>query len=422
MIEPRTHRARQAAWSLLSASALVASALLSGCGVLPGNAVGSPGPLVVMTWAPVGTSSTNMPGMLAMAQTFERYVNDEGGLAGRTLTVLTCNERDDTVAVANCAQRAADAKAVAVVGSYSEKGGSFTSALESAGIPYIGGYGITQDEFQSLMSYPVNGGLPALLVGSGQQLADLCKKVALVRPDTINGDQFPIFLDQGLKVGGRSAAADLPTMDDASDYSTVAARAVGDDKPSTCVSAVLGDHTSTFFDSLRRLGDQQPRVRLSSVLGSVQQSLVDSTGGPDSPLEDAYVTGWYPPASDPKWDEMKAVISEYAFGDDRLDAADPGVQTTWIAYCVFASVVRAMGEEDAVDARGVRHAMDRTTRLSTGGLTPDLGWTDSDLLDVPRHNRLVNSKVTYQVIRDGRLVQARPGFVDLSATLRRRAY
>lgn len=417
MTERRTHRARQAVVLLLAASAL-----LSGCGSLTGGAGGSPGPVVVMTWAPTGTNATNMPGMPAMAKVFEQYVNDAGGLRGRKLKVLTCNERHDAVAVTDCAQQAADAHAVAVVGSYSEEGSSFISALEADDIPYIGGYGITEDEYQSPMSYPVNGGLPALLAGSGLQLAGLCKKVALVRPDSITGDQFPIFLDQGLKAAGRQPATDLLAADDATDYTAVAEQAVGDDKPSTCVSAVLGDHTSTFFDSLRRVGDEKPKVRLSSVLGSVQQSVIDSTGGPGSPLENAYITGWYPPASDPKWNRMKSVVNKYAFGDDRIDIADPGVQTTWVAYTVFTKVVAAMSDKTTLDADGVRRAMDRTARLSTGGLTPDLGWTAADMLGIPEHPRMVNTKVTYQVVRDGRLVQARPGFIDLTSTLRPKAY
>ncbi|CAG6398820.1 ABC transporter substrate-binding protein [Streptomyces cocklensis] len=414
MTERRVCRARQAVVPLLAAGAL-----LSGCGVLPGSAGGSPGPVVVMTWAPEDTGATNMPGMIAMAQAFEHYVNDTGGLNGRKLKVLTCNEHNDSVAVSQCAQQAADAHAVAVVGSYSEEGGTFSTALESNDIAYLGGYGITQDEFQSPLSYPVNGGLPALLAGSGGQLSRLCKKVALVRPDTITGDQFPIFLDQGLTAAGRPVARDLPAQDDASDYTDVAQRAVGDNKASTCVSAVLGDHTSTFFDSLRRLGDTPPKVRLSSVIGSVQQSLVDATGGPHSPLENAVVTGWYPPASDPKWDEMKAVVEKYAFSDDRIDVADPGVQTTWIAYTVFSKVIRGMEKDTDVTADTVQRALDRTTKLSTGGLTPDLGWTDTDLLNIPDHARLVDSKVTYQVVRQGKLVQQGSGFVDVAATLRK---
>lgn len=415
MTERRVRRALATAVATLAASALFAA-----CGVLPGSAGGSPGPVVVMTWAPMDTKATNMPGMLAMAQVVEEYVNGQGGLNGRKLKVLTCNERNDAIAVTKCAQQADDAGAVAVIGSYSEAGSAFTSALEASGIPYLGGYGITQEEFQSLMSYPINGGLPALLAGSGRQLADLCTKVTLVRPDTATGDQFPIYLDTGLEVGGLDPSRDLPTPDDATDYTAAAADAVGDDESSSCVSAVLGEHTSTFFDSLRRTGDSQPKVRLSSVVGSVQQSTVDSTGGRLSPLEGTYLTDWYPPASDPKWDEMKSAVEKYAFGDNRIDVADPGAQTTWIAYQVFAEVVRAMDPDTAPTKENVQRALDHTTHLSTGGLTPDLGWTDEDMKSVPEHARMVNTEVSYQVIENGRIVSARPGFIDLTATLRTR--
>src|SRR4051812_27268661 len=85
MTERRMRRPRQAVVSLLAASAL-----LSGCGVLPGSAGGSPAPVTVMTWAPVDTKSTNMPGMLAMAQAVEHYINAGGGLNGHKLKVLTC--------------------------------------------------------------------------------------------------------------------------------------------------------------------------------------------------------------------------------------------------------------------------------------------------------------------------------------------
>jgi len=396
--------------------------MVSGCGVIPGTSGGSSGPIVVMTWAPEGTDATNMPGMPAMAKAVAAYVNAQGGINGRKLQVLTCNERNDAVAVTACAQQASDAGAVAVVGSYSEEGSSFISALEADDIPYIGGYGITEDEYQSLMSFPINGGLPALLAGSGLQLAQTCKRVRLVRPDSITGDQFPIFLDEGLKAAGKPAVDDILTRDDVTDYTAVATQAVGDDKHSTCVSAVLGEKTATFFDALRRVGEEQPQVQLSSVIGSVQQSVIDASGGAKSPLEGAKITSWYPPASDPRWNEMKAVVNKYAFGDNAIDVADPGAQTTWIAYQVFLDVVRKMGGKTKIDGDSVRRAMNNTTGLSTGGLTPPLGWTDKDQLGVPEHARMTNTKVVYQEVRDGRLVQSKSGFVDLTDTLRPPSY
>lgn len=404
-------------------SLLTCGALLSGCGGLSASS-GSPAPITVMTWAPEGTKATNMPGMPAMAEAYAKYINAKGGINGHKLKVLTCNEHNDSVAVANCVDRASHAGAVAVVGSYSEHGASFSAALETAGIPYIGGYGITQEEFASPVSYPVNGGLPALLAGNGQQLAAKCSKVSLVRPDTTAGDQFPGFLDAGLRNAGKSDATDLRAPDDATDYTSAAQQSIGNDASGQCVTAVLGDATATFFDSFRRLRETDsgtgtehaPRAHIASVLGSVTQSTVDSTGGGTSPLEGALVTSWYPPAADTAWAPMKQVIQKYAFNDDRIDANDPGVQTTWIAYTAFTQVVASLGHQ-AITATNVMRAFGSAHGISTGGLAPPLGWRDADLLPVPDLPRMVNAKVTYQVVRNGRLVAARSGFADVSGTL-----
>ncbi|MEU5051260.1 ABC transporter substrate-binding protein [Streptomyces sp. NPDC021096] len=398
----------------------IGAAAFAGCDGLPGARGDSRGPITVMTWAPEGTRATNMAGMPAMATAFARWVNAGGGIHGRELKVLTCNERNDTVTAADCAQRAVREGAVAVVGSYSQHGRSMLSPLEASGTPFIGGYGITNEEFSSPLSYPVNGGQATLLAGNGRQLAGVCKRVALVRPDTIAGDQLPALLDAGLAAGGRPSAADVRAPEDATDYTrhgTAALESAGKDD-GACVTAALGERTSTFFDSFRRLrGDGAgTRVRIAAVLGSVQQSLVDRTGGAGSPLEGAYATGWYPAADDARWEPMRKVIAQHAFGDNRVDPADPGVQTTWLAYTVLRSVLLSLDADDITPA-SVRQALDGGHRVDTGGLTPPLRWQHQDLLAVRNYPRVVNANVTYQVVRDGRLVAAKGGFINVARTL-----
>jgi ABC-type branched-subunit amino acid transport system substrate-binding protein len=409
--------ARRRFGALAAAAALLASGV-SGCGVVPGTGAGadSTAPVVVMTWAPQGTNSTNMPGMPAMAQAYARMVNAEGGINGHPLKVLTCDEHNDTVRAERCAQQAVDAHAVAVVGSYSQYGQSFMASLENAGIPYLGGYGVAPEEFTSPASYPVNGGAPALLAGNGRQLSSICDHTALVRPDSAAGDQYPEFLDAGLAFRHRAPADDIRAPDDATDYTDAAQRAIGSGEPGRCVTAVLGDRTATFFDSFRRLGSGQ-QVRTASVLGSVKQSLLDSTGGADSPLEGAYATSWYPPADDPAWNPMRTAVSTYAFGDNRIDVADPGAETTWIAYTVFTKIVSSLGH-GPITAQTVHDALDRAHGISTGGLTPPLGWRYADMLAVRGYPRMVNATVTYQVVKGGQLTAVgKGGFVDVRDTL-----
>lgn len=432
-------RARVVPIASATACTAVIASLLSGCGALPGSGdSGGKAPLTVMTWAPEGTKATNMPGMPAMAQAYARWVNSRGGIRGHRLRVLTCNERNDSVYAAQCAQRAVDEGAIAVVGSYSQSGRSFMSPLEVKGIPFIGGYGASDEEFESPLSYPVNGGQASLLAGNGRQLAGDCERVALVRPDTLQGDQMPALLNSGLTSGHRHPAKDIKAPEDGTDYSSEVNRALdgvgadpalhgtalsGGKADGSCVTASLGDHTDTFFDSFRRLQEDSPRVRVASVLGSVGQSLVNRTGGTAGPLEGADITGWYPVAGDRRWDPMRKVITDFAFDDNRIDPADQGVQTTWIAYTVLRSLIEQLddrGTED-ITAHTLQQALDRGDRaVDTGGLTPDLRWRDEDMLAVQDFPRIVNGTVTYQVVRNGELVAARKGFVNVTGTLERR--
>jgi len=397
------------------------ASLAAGCGVIPGATGGSgDGSITVMTWAPEQTSATNKPGMPAFARAYARWINAHGGINGRKLKVLTCNDHNDSVAAAKCATTAVKRNVVAVVGSYSQYGDSYLPTLESAGIPYIGGYGVTTSEFTSPLSYPVNGGQPALLAGLGKELAASCGPVALIRPDSIAGDELPAMLDAGLKTGGHSAAVDQRAADDTTEYSGPAQKALtattDDQLKKGCVIPALGDRTDTFMDSFRRQRDDYPAVKTAATLDSVDQTVINESGGQSGPYEGSYITGWYPASGDPRWDPMKKVISEQAFGDNRIDAADAGVQTTWIAYTVFRAVVTSLGNGD-VTSDTVRKALDDGLKVTTGGLTPTLQWASESPLATIGFNRLVNAYVTLQVVRQGQLVAVKKEFEDATKTL-----
>ncbi|WP_328582434.1 ABC transporter substrate-binding protein [Streptomyces sp. NBC_00370] len=397
-------------------AALAGVPLLAGCGTLPGTSDNSRQPVTVMTWAPVGTNATNQPGMPAMAKAFARWVNNAGGVDGHQLRIVTCNERNTASGAAACAREAVDKDVAAVVGSYSQFGQQFLAPLEGASIPYLGGYGLTDEEFSSFVSYPVNGGQATLLAGNGRQLSAGCEKTALVRPDTIAGLDLPSLLDAGLAQGRRPATFDIRAPEDATDYTKQAEKARDDAEDGGCVTTQLGDRTETFFDSYRRLPYDGRDIKLSSVIGSVDQPLVDSTGGKKGPLEGALVTGWYPESSSAAWGPMRDVIDKEAFGDNSIDPDSTGVQTTWIAYTALKKVIESI-DDDTVTARKIMNALSRGVTVDTGGLTPPLRWRYEDMLGAPGFPRIVNSDVTFQVVRQGRLVAQRKGFVDVGKIL-----
>ncbi|WP_330297045.1 ABC transporter substrate-binding protein [Streptomyces sp. NBC_00503] len=437
-----TTRRRVATLSRSLLATALGACLVAGCGVLPGGSGGSGGTgstLTVMTFAPEGTKATNMPGMPGMAKAYERWVNSKGGINGHKLRVLTCNEHNTPTGAADCARKAIAEKAVAVVGSYSQHGRAFMAPLETEGIPFIGGYGVSSEEFQSPLSYPVNGGQPVLLAGAGHQLGRACAKVALVRPDTLAGDALPVQLNAGLKANQMAEASDIRAAEDSADFAPQAREALIDSSPSApakggatavkdgskdggkdkgCVAAVLGERTETFFDAFRRADTQGRKPQISSVLGSVSQALVDRTGGKDSPFEGAYVTSWYPVASDPLWAPMHRVITEQAFADNTVDIDDSGAQTTWIAYSVLGEALKRFKGDEEITARKLAQKLNGAEPIKTGGLTPDLSWRYQDMRAVAGFPRMVNGRVTFQVVQQGRLVaQQGDQSMDMTPTL-----
>ncbi|MCX5606446.1 ABC transporter substrate-binding protein [Streptomyces sp. NBC_00047] len=430
-----TDRRRTATLSRTLLATAMGACLVAGCGVIPGGSGGSAGTLTVMTFAPEDTKATNMPGMPGMAKAYERWVNSKGGINGHKLRVLTCNEKNTPSGAADCARKAINEKAVAVVGSYSQHGRAFMAPLEAEGIPFIGGYGVSSEEFQSTLSYPVNGGQPVLLAGAGHQLGRACAQVSLVRPDTLAGDSMPILLNAGLKANKIPDASDIRAAEDSADFSAQAREALADtaaitaagsskekekekEKAKGCVTAVLGERTETFFDAFRRADSQNRKPQISSVLGSVSQSLVDRTGGKESPFEGAYLTSWYPVATDPLWEPMRKVISDFAFGDDGVDPDDSGTQTTWIAYTVLNDVLKRFKPDEDITGRKVTRALNQAESVNTGGLTPDLSWRYQDMRAVAGFPRIVNGRVTFQVVQAGRLIaQEGEQTMDMTATL-----
>ncbi|MFD8596413.1 ABC transporter substrate-binding protein [Kitasatospora sp. NPDC059646] len=371
--------------------------------------------VTVMTFAPSGTGAADRPGMTALADAVGRRLNANGGLNGRKVRVLTCNEHDTTDGATACADQAVGAHAVAVVGSASQYGSNFMPVLEAAGIPFIGGYGLSSPEFSSPLSYPVNGGMPALVAGSGRQLIGAgCKQIALIRPDSRAGDAFVSYLSTAVKQAGIKVT-DVKAPEKSNDYSPYTKRAIGDDKPGNCVLSALGaEPTGNLLDPYRRANPKN--TQLASVIGSFQQSVVDSTGGDNGPLRGAYATGWFPAESSPVWDDLRATARSYGNGA-TIDVSDPGVQTTWVAYAVLQQAAGRVDREKPLTAKALRSVLDSGDPIDTAGTTPPLSWGVTNMLPTADSPRLVNTSVTFQQVQNGRLVEQHQGFTDVRTVL-----
>ncbi|MFC9502112.1 ABC transporter substrate-binding protein [Streptomyces sp. NPDC057002] len=404
-----SRRRRTAAASCL---AVTGALLAAGCG---GEAAGTSKetsslkgtPVKVMVWAPEDTQGSAQPGVRHTAQAYEKWINANGGIKGGPLEVLTCNEKNDPDEAEKCAQQAVAEKVVAVVGSYSLAGDRYMPVLQKAGIPYIGGTGVSAAEFSNPLSFPVNGGTPTVFAAHGQQLVEQgCKKISGVRYDVAAAAIVSKFLALGVTAAGGAAPKDLKVPVTATDLAPQVAAAT---KGSDCVSVILGTHSDLFVKAYVQSGS---KTELGSVVGNLTPELAETTGGGGSPLEGASITGYYPPTSDAAWKNFV----EAAEGDKEIDTSNGANGTTWVAFKVFTAAAQKL---PTITAKALVEELNTTSGIDTGGLTPPLTWNKSTALPIEGMNRIHNTTATELTIRDGKIEWAKEGatFVDVRKVL-----
>ncbi|MGW0948256.1 ABC transporter substrate-binding protein [Streptomyces sp. NPDC002623] len=394
-----------------SALAVTGALLAAGCG---GEASDSSAqtsalkgtPVKVMVWTPENTQGSAQPGVRLTALAYEKWINANGGIKGGPLKVITCNDKNDPDEAEKCAQQAVAEKVVAVVGSYSLAGDRYMPILEKAGIPYIGGTGVSAAEFSNPLSFPVNGGTPVVFAAHGMQLVEEgCKKISGVRYDVAAAAIVSQFLTLGVTSAGGAAPKDLKVPITATDLAPQVATAT---KDSDCVSVILGTHSDLFVKSYVQSG---AKTKLGSVVGNLTPELAESTGGSGSPLEGAAITGYYPPSSDAVWKDFV----EAAKGHD-IDTTNGANGTTWVAFKVFTE---AVGQLPTITSKALVEELNTTSGIDTGGLTPPLTWKASTALPIKGLNRIHNTTATELTIRDGKIEWAKEGstFVDVRKAL-----
>lgn len=153
---------------LFLAAAAVVPLILAGCAASADDtSAGLEGePIKIGQIAPTGTSVYNAQDSHAVAKAAVRGFNERGGLSGRPLELVYCNDENDPNIAAQCAREMVSEEVVAMVRSVVIAGGDQVSAiLESAGIPDIGRSTLTPAELNAPSAYPLDGGVLSAYAG-----------------------------------------------------------------------------------------------------------------------------------------------------------------------------------------------------------------------------------------------------------------
>ncbi len=174
-----------------------------------------------------GVAGTDLPDLENGALAAAEYVNKElGGIDGRPVEIVSCNEQTDPAKAADCGQQFVDANVIGVVGLGPTWGDNGLPVTNEAGIPFVG-LPISNAEFITPTSHPFGGGslsaFPALAKYAVDEL-DVQKAVVLYADLEAGELAANTLLGDPLKAEGVEVEL-IPEATGAADYTSAVVKA-----------------------------------------------------------------------------------------------------------------------------------------------------------------------------------------------------
>jgi branched-chain amino acid transport system substrate-binding protein len=244
--------------------AVAAVLVTSACGDSGANAGGGAGgsgdPIVVGS---INTESSPSGAFAMITDAAEAYftrINEEGGIDGRQIEFLRCDDEGDPAKGEDCGRRMVEKGAVAVLGGIAFSSAAFLPILEAAEIPYVGGLTLFDTDYSNQNFYPVTnaGGHAALAANAWFLLNEDLDKGATLYADV--GAPDPTLTNIIEENGGKvEDIAFPPTAADLTPFIQSALRGdpefvnVATDGPNT-VRVVTGLRSAGFDGQITALG------------------------------------------------------------------------------------------------------------------------------------------------------------------------
>ena len=112
----------------------------------------------VGTLIPLTGTGLNFPDYLAGAKAAVQSINGQGGVNGRKIDLVECDDQNDPNQAQSCARSMISQHVIAVAGGVSLFGAQEAELLKSAGIPWVGALPIVAQETSLSNEYPIESG------------------------------------------------------------------------------------------------------------------------------------------------------------------------------------------------------------------------------------------------------------------------
>jgi ABC-type branched-subunit amino acid transport system substrate-binding protein len=363
-------------------------------------------PIKVMTVAAVNWNGPAYPNILNTAETYEKWINDRGGINGHPLDVTVCDEQGDPNRLATCGRNAVSGKMVAVIGSFTLTGDRIVPILERANIPWFGICCVVSPaEQNSPITFDFGPQAVAFAAYAVKAKELGCKKPSVVTLDvpgkqrTFDG-QRRILASYGIKLGPTVA---VPVA--SQDYSPQVAQATGGGVD--CIIGPLTENAwASFLPAFQQSGS---KAKLIGAQGNLDEKVAKNF--PDVVKGDISI-GYYPDISSPVFKDYREAIAQYK-PDPAQDYNSLGGLGTWTAYIGFQKIVEKM--TGPITNETFLAAVRKTTALDLDGKLPILDLSKPWDKQPFGFKRIFNTKVAYSIFGDGGKLQVeQPGFFDVA--------
>jgi ABC-type branched-subunit amino acid transport system substrate-binding protein len=119
---------------------------------------GGGGTIKVGTLIPLTGTGLNFPDYLAGAKAAVESINNAGGVNGKKIDLIECDDQNNPNQAAACARNMVSDHVVAVAGGVSLFGAQEAEVLKAAGIPWVGALPIVAQETSLSNEYPIESG------------------------------------------------------------------------------------------------------------------------------------------------------------------------------------------------------------------------------------------------------------------------
>jgi branched-chain amino acid transport system substrate-binding protein len=378
------------------------SIVVSGCGSDDGGGGGSSDEAIkIMGIGLFQSAALSLPDAQAAMEAKVAQVNADGGIDGRQIDLIICNNNLDPNTAAGCARQAIEEEVVAVVASFEPFTSQVVPTLEQAQIPFFHGEPITENDATSEIEFAMTGGVLTQYAALGKTMADAgCSRVGIIASSDEVVQVGAEFATKAFESSGGSAVQiDVPIEQAA--FDSEVAQLVADGAE-CIIPAANPPQGASIVKTVNGLPEPMPVGGISSEFPPTALE----TLGPDADLI-VIADQMYLPTDDVEAiATIKDAMAEYTPDQELYEAF--GV----LGWATMTAALATIDEADEKTTEGILEAAQGVESVDSGGVLAEFGWAEDG--PVSQYPGFTNWNYLSWTVSDGVAVLDKPEFTELT--------